>query len=170
VEFVTVFTQHVDNLREAKIVPIVCGGFFRELQNKTPPAENPDVAAFASALRQTCDEWQNAGKRVGIICSVDGAHVGSNFGDDTPLTPERLKHIESEDLAAWHCVEQGDREAFHAALAKDNNARHVDAHPAVYVTMLAFPEWRARLLHYDQAYSREDNSVVSFAALQFLQP
>jgi AmmeMemoRadiSam system protein B len=170
VEFVVVFAQHGDNLRGARIVPIVCGGFFQELADGTPPAENPDIASFARALRETCDEWKAQGKRVGIICSVDGAHVGSNFGDDTPLTPARLKQIEELDVEAWQCVEQGDRDALHAALARDNNARNVDAHPAVYVTLLAFPEWRAQLLHYDQAFSREENSVVSFAALTLYEP
>ncbi|HEX8552953.1 MAG TPA: AmmeMemoRadiSam system protein B [Abditibacteriaceae bacterium] len=170
VEFVAVFAQHLANLRDARIVPIICGGFFRELQNRTSPSHNADLTEFARVLRQTCGEWTRNGKRVGIICSVDGAHVGSNFDDDTPLTPERLAEIEREDVVAWQCVENGDREAFHAALAKDNNARNVDAHPAVYTTLLAFPEWRARLLHYDQAFSEEENSVVSFAALQLFEP
>ena len=164
-EFVAVFAQHCQNLCGAKIVPIICGGFFSELANRTSPAGNADVAAFAAALRQTSDEWAETGQRVGVICSVDGAHVGSNFGDDTPLSPARLANIREADLAAWRAVEAGDREAFHAELARDNNARHVDAHPAVYTTLLAFPEWRAHLLHYDQAYSERENSVVSFAAL-----
>lgn len=168
-EFVAVFAQHLENLRGAKIVPIICGGFFRELANGTSPAENPDIAAFAAALRATCDEWTAQGRRVGIVCSVDGAHIGSNFDDDTPLTPARLANIREADIAAWRRVEAGDREGWHAELARDDNARHVDAHPAVYVTLLAFPEWRARLLHYDQAYSRAENSVVSFAALTLYQ-
>ena len=170
VEFVAVFAQHLENLRDAQVVPILCGGFFQELMSGTSPSDNEDVAEFARAMRETCDEWKEQGKRVGIICSVDGAHVGSNFEDDTPLTAERLRSIETEDLHAWRAVEEGDREAWHAALSRGNNPRNVDAHPAVYTTLLAFPEWRANLIHYDQAFSREENSVVTFAALAFYEP
>lgn len=170
VEFVAVFAQHLGHLRASRVVPLLCGGFFEELRSGASPAGNPDIAAFARALRQTADEWAAQGKRVGIVCSVDGAHVGSNFDDDTPLTTERLRAIKDADVEAWRCVERGDREAWHAALARDNNTRNVDAHPAVYITLLAFPEWRARLLHYDQAFSSAENSVVSFAALALYEP
>jgi hypothetical protein len=102
---------------------------------------------------------------VGFIVSVDGAHIGTQFGDDTPLDETYLKQIEIDDLEFWRTVERGDVEAMHAHIARDDNARNVDAHPAVYTLFLAFPELRARLQRYEQAYSAHQNIVVSFAAL-----
>jgi AmmeMemoRadiSam system protein B len=165
VEFVAVFTQYVESLRNSKLVPIICGGFFEEIESGDSPAQNSEIAAFASALRAVCEEWSAQGKRVGFIASVDGAHVGSQFGDDSPLDIQRLADIERADREFWSLIERGDREAMHAHIAHDGNARNVDAHPALYTLFLAFPELRACLQHYAQAYNREANIVVSFAAL-----
>lgn len=165
IEFVAVFLQAFPQLANAKIVPIICGGFFEELRSVLSPGSTPSVAAFVTALREVVREHEAAGKRIGLIASVDLAHIGSRFGDDEKLTSQRLQNIADEDLQFLRCIEKGDAEAMHAALAKNNNARNVDAHPAVYTFLAAFPELRAQLLDYRQAFDAEANSVVSFAAM-----
>lgn len=168
VEFVAVFLQHAEKLKNAQIVPIICGGFFDEIRTGESPSGNPHMAEFSSALREVTEEFEARGQRVGFIVSVDGAHVGSQFGDDAPLTPQRLQQIRDDDLDFWRTVERGDMKAMHAHISRDDNARNVDAHPAVYALFSAFPEMRARMQRYDQAYSAEQNIVVSFAALTLL--
>jgi AmmeMemoRadiSam system protein B len=165
VEFVAVFLQAIPQLSNAKIVPVICGGFFEELQHKNSPASTPAIAEFITALREVVHEHEAQGKRVGLIASVDLAHVGSRFGDDEKLTPQRLIEIGEEDLDFLADIENGDAEKMHAALAKDNNARNVDAHPAVYTFLAAFPELRAQLLDYRQAFDEKANSVVSFSSM-----
>jgi hypothetical protein len=59
----------------------------------------------------------------------------------------------------------GAAEVLHAHIARDENARNVDAHPALYTLLAAFPELRAQLLEYSQAYDEAANSVVSFASM-----
>lgn len=165
IEFVAVFLQTIAQLSDAKIVPIICGGFFEELQNKNSPGSTPVLAEFIAALREVVREHEANGKRIGLIASVDLAHVGSRFGDDQKLTPQRLINIGEEDLDFLTDIENGDAEKMHAALSKDNNARNVDAHPAVYTFLAAFPELRAQLLDYRQAFDEEANFVVSFASM-----
>jgi AmmeMemoRadiSam system protein B len=165
IEFVAVFLQAIQQLSSAKIVPIICGGFFEELQNGSSPGSTPAIAEFIAALREVVRQHEANGKRVGLIASVDLAHVGSRFGDDEKLTPQRLIEIGEEDLDFLETIASGDAEKMHAALAKDNNARNVDAHPAVYTFLAAFPELRAQLLDYRQAFDQNANSVVSFAAM-----
>jgi AmmeMemoRadiSam system protein B len=169
VEFVAAFLRHLDAFASTSIVPIICGGFFPEISSGRSPSENSDMAEFARALRQVTEIWESRGKRVGFIASVDGAHVGSPFGDDTEITPEVLEHVEREDRAFWQLVEDGHREGMHAHIARDDNARNVDAHPAVYTLMLAFPELRAQLLHYDRAFHPERNELVTFATLSLCE-
>lgn len=169
VEFVAVFLQALPQLADAEIVPIICGGFFEELQSGKPPRETPQIGEFVQALRDVVNRHQAQGKRIGFIASVDLAHVGSRFGNDETLTPQRLREIESEDLQFLQTIEEGDCEEMHTALAKDNNARNVDAHPAVYTFLAAFPELRAQLLDYRQAYDEAANSVVSFAAMTLFE-
>ena len=165
IEFVAVFLQHFKNLKNAKIVPIICGGFFNELRNKTSPQSTPIIAEFIEALRETTREYEAKGKRVGFIASVDLSHVGTFFGDNEVLTLTRLNEIEKGDLHFLGAIEEGIAEKMHQSLARNNNKRNVDAHPTVYTLLAAFPEMRAQLLEYQQAFNAEENSVVSFAAM-----
>ena len=165
VEFVTVFLQYMPEFRDAAIVPIICGGFHDIMRRGISPLADPEVAEFVSVLRDTVLLAREAGKRVGLIASVDLSHVGSRFGDDTPLTPDLLGFIESADREFLECVERGDSNELHCKLARDDNARNVDAHSAVFALLAAFPEIRGQLLHYAQAYDAPANSVVSFASM-----
>ena len=165
IEFVATFLQHHENLKSAKIVPILCGGFFQELRDGTSPATNSDVARFCAKLREIVQARKARGERIGFIASVDLSHVGTQFGDPRVLAPQDLQRIEIADRAFLRCVENGDAEALHNELARDANARNVDAHPALYTLMHAFPELRAQLLYYDQAFDAKTNAVVSFAAM-----
>jgi AmmeMemoRadiSam system protein B len=170
VEFVAVFLQHLQHLQNAEIVPIICGGFFNEIQSGRSPATNLAIAEFAQALRDVVEMWEARGKRVGFIASVDLSHVGTQFGDATPLTERRLQQIETEDRIFLNCIEAGDKDALHEAIAHDNNARNVDAHPAVWTLLAAFPELRGQLLHYAQAHNAHENIVVSFASMALYEP
>lgn len=169
IEFVAVWLQHIfgtSSTRSApRIVPILCGGFHRETRTKTSPMQNSEVLQFITALRETVGEWESKGSKVGMVASVDLSHVGSRFGDERRLSYERLLEIETEDRAFLACAEIGNADAIHQSMAKDNNARNVDAHPALYTLFAAFPAWRAQLLAYDQAFDEAANSVVSFAAM-----
>jgi AmmeMemoRadiSam system protein B len=40
IEFVAVFLQHFEKLKNARIVPIICGGFFDEIQSGESPSGN----------------------------------------------------------------------------------------------------------------------------------
>jgi hypothetical protein len=170
VEFVAVFLQHLQNLQNAEIVPIICGGFFSEIHSGRSPWENPTISEFVQALREVVEMWEARGKRVGLIASVDLSHVGTQFGDATPITGRRLEHIETEDRVFLTCIEAGDKDAMHEAIAVDNNARNVDAHPAVWTLLAAFPELRGQLLHYAQAFNEQENIVVSFASMALYEP
>lgn len=165
-EFVAVMLGYHEKLPEAKIAPFAVGGFWDSLKTgRAPEDAEPEVSRFIVALRNAVAKWEAQGKKVGFIASVDGAHVGTQFGDSTPLTGARLEEIQRADQAWMRAVEAGDRAAFHAHFARDFNRFHVDAHPAVYTLMAAFPTLCGVELDYDQAFHPDQNIVVSFAAL-----
>lgn len=165
-EFTAVMLGYHEKLANAKIAPFAVGGFWESLKSKNAPEDaEPEVARFIAALRSAVEKWEAQGKKVGFIASVDGAHVGTQFGDPTRLTEARLKEIEVADKAWMSAVEAGDKSAFHAHFARDFNRFHVDAHPAVYTLMAAFPELRGEELDYDQAFHPDQNIVVSFASM-----
>jgi len=165
IEFVAVFLQYLEHLKNARIVPILCGGFHDEVRRGVSPLQNPDIASFCATLREVVLEWRSKGQRVGLIASVDLSHVGARFGDESQLTQARLSAIEKDDREFLACAELGSAEALHAHIARDENARNVDAHPALFTLLAAFPELRAQLLEYSQAYDEAANSVVSFASM-----
>lgn len=164
-EFVACFQKFCPNLREAKLVPILCGGFWHELKTGADPADNRDIKGFCDALRDLVRERESDGQRVALVASVDMAHVGTQFGDSTKLTPQRLQQIRDEDAAFLRTIESGDNKSLHAHITRDQNARNVDAHPALWTLLHAFPELRGQLLRYEQAFDARRNAVVSFASL-----
>ena len=170
IEFSAVLCQHFPELKNARIVPILCGGFWESLRSgKAPEIAEPEVGAFIEALREVTRQHEAAGHKIGFIASVDGAHVGTQFGDDTPLTPAKLTQIEQADRRWCAAIEAGDREALHGHFAWDGNRFNVDAHPALYTIMAAFPDLRGQMLDYDQAYHKAPNIVVSFASLALFE-
>ena len=171
IEFAAVLCQYFDELKSSQIVPILCGGFWESLRTGRSPEEaEPDVAAFIEALREVTRAHESAGRKIGWIASVDGAHVGTQFGDDTKLTPDKLREIAREDRKWCAAIEAGDRQTLHAHFARNFNRFNVDAHPALYTIMAAFPDLRGQLLDYDQAYHPDQNIVVSFASLALFEP
>ena len=171
IEFSAVMCQHFEELKSSQIVPILCGGFWESLRSgHSPESADDGVAAFIEALRDVTRQHENAGRKIGFIASVDGAHVGTQFGDETKLTPAKLREIAREDRKWCAAIEAGDRANLHAHFARDFNRFNVDAHPALYTLMAAFPDWRGQLLDYDQAYHEGPNIVVSFASLALFEP
>jgi len=165
-EFTAVMLGYHEKLATAKTAPFAVGGFWQALKTKRSPEDaEPEVGRFIVALQNAVAKWEAQGKKVGFIASVDGAHVGTQFGDSTLLTGARLEEIQRADQAWMRAVEAGDKIAFHAHFARDFNRFHVDAHPAVYTLMAAFPELHGVELDYDQAFHPDQNIVVSFAAL-----
>lgn len=169
-EFSAVMLGYHQKLASAKIFAIACGGFWNSLRSgKAPEEDEPHVEEFIAALREVTQKHEQMGRKVGFIASVDGAHVGTQFGDATKISSTKLQKIESEDRAWCAAIERGDKTAFHQHFARDFNRFNVDAHPAVYTLMAAFPEWRGQLLDYDQAFSSEQNIVVSFASMALFE-
>jgi AmmeMemoRadiSam system protein B len=166
IEFSAVFCRYFKELQSSRIVPILCGGFWESLRSgEAPETAEPEVGEFIDALREVVQKNEARGRKIGFIVSVDGAHVGTQFGDDTPITSEKLAEIGSEDAVWIAAAEAGDKVALHAHFAKNNNAFNVDAHPAVYTVLAALPGLKGEKLDYDQAFNKAQNIVVSFASL-----
>ena len=168
IEFAAVWAQFYEELSPSRIVPILCGGFWDALRTKKrPEIAQSEVKNFIETLRETVQKHEAAGKKIGFIVSVDGAHVGTQFGDETPITPQKLKEIEFADRRWCAAAQAGNLDEFHAHFAADENRFNVDAHPAIYTLLAAFPQFRGQLLDYDQAFNAPRNIVVSFASMAF---
>jgi predicted class III extradiol MEMO1 family dioxygenase len=78
-----------------------------------------------------------------------------------------MELAEREDRAMLECAEKLDAEGFYASVAKDGDRRHVCGLTSVYVLLQSQALTAGRLLRYEQAVTRETQSMVSFGAMAF---
>ncbi|MDE2509470.1 MAG: AmmeMemoRadiSam system protein B [Planctomycetota bacterium] len=165
IEFQVVFLQHIlGERRPFTIVPILVGSFHDLMARGVDPIADPEVAAFAAALRTTENE---SGKRVAYIGGVDLCHVGPEFGDPLPLEDEQLEQVRGFDSAMLGYAAEGDAAGWFATASQVGNRLRVCGLAATYVFLHALGPTRGRVLRYDQAVDDRRTSCVSLAGMAF---
>jgi hypothetical protein len=157
IEFQCVFLRHLVS-GPLRIVPVLCGSFHDAVAAGRPPAG--DVDRVVAALRETAREQ---GGRTVVVASADLAHVGPQFGDPDPMTPEGLRGVGAADRALLARAEAGDAEGFFQAVARDGDRRRICGLPPIYTLLRLLDGSRGRLLRYGQW--PDPNGTVTFAAL-----
>lgn len=164
-EFQTLFLQYVfAGKRDFTVVPILVSSFHHLVLSKTPPAQDPRVAAFLEALRATI---MDCGRKVCLVAGVDFAHVGQKFGDQGPLTREFLEWVETEDRRLIQALERVDPAGFFEQIAKDGDRRRVCGFSPMYTFLHLVEATQGKLLKYDRSFDPATQSSVSFASLAF---
>ena len=168
-EFQAVFLQHVlqhasGGKRDFSVVPILVSSFHHMLRSKNPPIEDPHVASFIQALKETI---AHSDQKVCLVAGVDFAHVGQKFGDQGELTPQFLDWVEAEDRVLIRALEQVDAAGFFQQIAKDNDRRRVCGFAPMYTFLETIGAVEGKLLKYDRSLDKQTQSSVSFASLAF---
>ncbi|HXG53331.1 MAG TPA: AmmeMemoRadiSam system protein B [candidate division Zixibacteria bacterium] len=173
IEFQAVFLQYVARGREAlggrrprpfKIVPILVSSFHAMIHARTAPEEQAPVASFLSALRELTAADS---RRVCFVAGVDLAHVGRQFGDREEMTPEFLRWVEEEDRRLIDRLAALDARGFFDEVAKDQDRRRICGFAPLYSLIRLLEGARGRNLTYDQAFTPETASAVTFTAMVF---
>lgn len=165
IEFQVVYLQHVIGDRYPfQIAPILVGSFHDLLDGGQQPIHDPEVAAFASALRETIAE---SGKRIVVIAGVDLAHVGGRFGDEFTVNEGVRQQIEADDREMLKILEACDAPKFFRMIHEEQDARRVCGFAALYTMISSLNVKKGKLLYYDQNFEKDTNSVVSFASMSF---
>lgn len=160
VELQVLWLQHL--FGQVRIVPIVCAGFEHLLKARQSPMSLEEVAGFVEGLKATLDEWDEP---VTLVVSVDLSHMGQRFGDRQPITAATLRWLEAKDRQFLQLIAEGDAEGAIAFLQREDNARRVDAYPAVYVALKVLGEVKGFVRHYGQSVEGQGESVVTFGAV-----
>lgn len=155
VEFAALLLKHALPDRDLKILPVLCGSFHGFHLEGRDPTDDPLVDVFLETLKE------EAGDAL-IVASVDLAHMGPFYGDDSPLTPELLRAIGVADVEMMGRMEERDAAGFFAHLTKTQNGRRVCGSSAIYTTLALLPEGpRGQLKAYEQpAFPEEGNTVT----------
>jgi AmmeMemoRadiSam system protein B len=171
-EFQVVYLKYIADLRarltgenrDFKIVPILVTSFHSNIQNGSLPAKEPRIGDFLKAL---ADLAAKESRRVCFVAGVDLAHVGAQFGDRDPVTPEFLKWVEAEDQRLIERLASADSEGFFHEIAKDQDRRRVCGFSPLYSLSHLLGGSKGRLLKYGQAFTQETGSAVTFTSMVF---
>ncbi|MGO8989588.1 MAG: AmmeMemoRadiSam system protein B [bacterium] len=165
IEFQCVFLRYLfPEPNSLKIVPILSGSFHESIERGISPMELKPIRQFIDALKEAVS---SLGREVCYIASADLAHMGVQFGDRDGVSEYGLRGIAQEDQEMLEYAEKMDAEGFFSSISRERDRRNICGLPPIY-TMLKILEAReGKLLKYDQAFTPETQSVVTFASLAF---
>jgi AmmeMemoRadiSam system protein B len=142
------------------VLPVICGGMPLELIAKNTSGSTYEK--FGLALAGSICETR---KKISLIVSVDGAHVGPRFGANKPVTKKQMQQIRSADIFSFAMASTGVAEFFSETFLANNNERNFDGLGAIFVGVKALEKnARFKLKKYDQWFWPPDKSLVSIAA------
>ena len=163
IEFQVIFLQFLYPGRPFEIVPILCGSFHEAIKRSISPWEIPEIREFIEALRKAV---RSIDREVCPIASADLAHIGMQFGDETPAS-SMLNETRERDLKMLAHGEKMDPDGFYDLIRREGDRRHICGLPSIFVLMNIVDAREGRLLKYDQSYNPETQSAVTFASLAF---
>lgn len=165
IEFQVVFLQHVLGPRtDYSIVPILAGSFHDLMEQGRDPLEDPEVAAFISALDQV---ERGSGRRVVYIGGIDLCHVGPEFGDREPVSDQLAQQVRLFDQTLLDRAVAADALGWFQTASAIQNRFRVCGLAAGYTMLKTLGKGEGRLLRYDQAIDPARSSCVSFASMMF---
>lgn len=171
-EFQVVFLKFIAEWRAAisgssrpfKIVPILVSSFHRQLLTDTLPEKEPRIGDFFKAIEELVTKEK---REVCFVAGVDLAHVGMQFGDEEPLTPDFLRWVEEEDLKLVERLTALDGPGFFQEVAKDRDRRRICGFSPLYSLIRLAQKSAGRCLKYSQAFTPETGSAVTFTSAVF---
>lgn len=132
------------------------------------PESNDQVHRFFEALGEM--GAKHAGKLVWVL-GIDLAHIGRRYGDRTKARAEEgqlvgVRRADEERLAR---VCASDSEGFFELVRPGQDELRWCGYAPVYTFLKAVPGARGEVLRYEQ-WNIDEQSVVSFAGMEFLKP
>ena len=173
IEFQVLFLKYIAQKRSAlmgepekpfKIVPILVSSFHAMMISQTLPEQTAAVSSFLGALRELAAEDS---RQICLVAGVDLAHVGRQFGDQEPITEDFLKWVEAEDRQLVDRLIALDAPGFFNEIAKDQDKRKICGFAPLYSLIHLLDGARGNHLKYDQAFTPETGSAVTFTSVVF---
>jgi len=151
------------------IVPVLVGSFHAAVSSGRPLREFEEYESFVGALVEAIRAAENQGRTVCFIAGVDMAHIGSFFGDEWTLSPERMEAIAEQDKRYLDAIASYSVDDLFAHVAEDGDARRICGFP----TMHTIVDTLCRLSRvgscyvrsYEQAVDYPSGCAVTFAGL-----
>jgi len=166
IEFQVLFLQHVCG-PGVRILPILCGSFFRSIYEGGKPEEHDGVRRFIGALGELA---AREGNRLCWVLGIDMAHMGRRYGDAFAATADQdvMASVAERDRLRIDRMTHGDLAGFWDLVQERHDDLKWCGSAPLYTFLKAVPQARARLECYQQ-WNIDPQSAVSFAALSFME-
>ena len=170
IEFPLVWLQALHSLhpsganKPVRFIPLLCGGLHALVEGMVELDALADFHHLRATLAELFEEQLSDG-RLRIIVSIDGCHIGPRFRDPFEVTPALLKVTAAWEERLWGVAAKGDLHAFLDWMRDEGNDRNFDGVGALAL-LLAAGEGKFRLqrTHYEQWFTKNDASVVTFSS------
>jgi hypothetical protein len=163
-ELVATWLHHMRRGRPAEMVPILTGSFADFIAGRGAPADDPQLAAFLTTLKQQA--WR-AGRQVLVIASGDLAHVGPAFGGPKIDAAGRAR-IKSADDELMQQMAAGSASGFFAAIQREQDQNNVCGVAPFYLMLRLLGDVEGQIVAYDQCPADQRNtSLVSVCGMVF---
>jgi len=165
IEFQCVFLRYLyPEPNRLKIVPVLSGSFHEAIDKGVSPMELRPIRQFIEALGEAVS---SLGREVCYIASADLAHMGLQFGDREGIREYDLRVLSQKDEEMLEHAKKMDGEGFFSSISRERDRRRICGLPAIYSMLKILETGEGKLLKYNQAFTPETQSVVSFASLAF---
>jgi len=181
IEFALLWLQALHELHPAakrgqgkpvRFVPLLCGGMQNYVDGRV---EWDDLTDFHRLSRALADVFKKfpPGKKLRVIVSIDGCHLGPRFEHPFRVTPALLKATAVWEEMLWACAAQGDARQFLDWFRSEGNARYFDGVGALALLLAAgnFTDSPAdggkftiQRTFYVQWFTQRDASAVTFSS------
>jgi AmmeMemoRadiSam system protein B len=160
IEFQVIYLQRRLGARPWKLVPILCSGFHRLLDEQKTPRDEPTIEAMIGAVREA--EAALGGPTL-YVAGVDFSHMGPRFGDPK-LDAEMADDVRRVDELAIGAASTGDADAWFQAIASVEDGTRICGFAPTYCMLRAATPGAGRPLAYAES-PEPDGTVVTVAAM-----
>ncbi len=158
IEFQAVFLSYLQP--QARIVPILCSFGHEQWDSYKNLVDN-----FARNLAELVFEENRS---VGLIASVDLAHIGPRYGDGYKPGQGTIKENLSADASLLKLLEQCRADDFIDQINRDENSRKICGAAPLYTMAKALQgRVHGNTLSHSHAIVDEQGSFVTFASMAF---
>jgi AmmeMemoRadiSam system protein B len=164
-EFHVVWLQHLFGAK-VKVLPVLVGAFAKSIYlDQQPPENEPQVASFFRALRSLDAKY---GDELVWVLSIDMAHMGPRYGDQSAFAPESMESAstEAKDRLRLEALQSGNAQQFWADVLHQQDPLKWCGSSCLYTLLQLFPGMKTEALNYGQWHIDEE-SLVTFGALRF---
>ena len=162
VELAAVWLHFIRQGKPCSMVPILCGSFHHFIHNGHSPAQDAQLAAMVTAIKQA-----TAGRKVLVVAAGDLAHIGPAFGGP-PVDRAGQVRLQEDDNKLLAPVYAGDADGFFDVIRSEADSRNVCGTSCIYLAMQIMGEIQGELVSYDRCLAdEEETSFVSVCGVTF---